>query len=145
MQSIAQTICISTFLRPGEQGKTGEARKVEVKRLLRNKKLIMRYLNTVTIFLLLLPVILSCQEKNKPSTTTGTPKDSIYEGVEFEMPRVEEPVFPDYSVDVRDFGAVGDGLTKNTEAIAEAIANVSQHGGGKIVIPRGIWLTGPSF
>lgn len=67
----------------------------------------------------------------------------IYEGVEFDMPKVQEPSFPAYSVSITDFGAVGDGLTKNTLAFERAIADVAAKGGGKVVIPRGMWLTGP--
>lgn len=67
----------------------------------------------------------------------------VYEGIEFDMPRVKETSFPNYSVNITDFGAVGNGLTKNTEAFARAIADVSAKGGGRVVIPAGIWLTGP--
>lgn len=69
--------------------------------------------------------------------------DEVYEGVEFDMPRVPEPEFPDYSVKITNFGAEAGGLTKNTKAIADAIADVHDNGGGKVVIPHGIWLTGP--
>lgn len=69
--------------------------------------------------------------------------DEVYEGVEFDMPRVPEPQFPDYSVNITDFGAEAGGLTKNTKAIADAISDAHDNGGGKVVIPRGIWLTGP--
>ncbi|MBZ9630029.1 glycoside hydrolase family 28 protein [Salegentibacter sp. LM13S] len=69
--------------------------------------------------------------------------DEVYEGIEFDMPRVPEPEFPDYSVKITDFGAEAGGLTKNTKAIADAIADVHDNGGGKVIIPRGIWLTGP--
>lgn len=68
---------------------------------------------------------------------------SIYEGVEFDMPRVTIPKFPDYTVSIEDFDGVGDGMTENTTAFATAIADVSANGGGRLVIPRGIWLTGP--
>ncbi|MFO7668608.1 MAG: glycoside hydrolase family 28 protein [Bacteroidales bacterium] len=67
----------------------------------------------------------------------------IYDGIEFEMPEVMEPVFPDYSVSVTDFGARGDGQTLNTGAFSDAIAMVAEKGGGHVIIPRGIWLTGP--
>jgi len=67
----------------------------------------------------------------------------IYHGIEFEMPVVSEPEFPDYSVSILDFGANNDGQTLNTEAFEKAIAEVSGKGGGRVVIPRGIWLTGP--
>lgn len=67
----------------------------------------------------------------------------VYKDLEFPMPKVKETSFPEYSVNIRDFGAVPDGLTKNTEAIAKAIDHVVGHGGGKVIIPRGMWLTGP--
>ena len=67
----------------------------------------------------------------------------IYEGIEFEMPKVVEPAFPDYSVAITEFGAIGDGQTLNTDAFSAAISEVSATGGGQVLIPRGIWLTGP--
>ena len=59
------------------------------------------------------------------------------------MPRVIEPEFPDYSVSIVDFGAVGNGQALNSDAFAAAIAAVSEKGGGRVLIPHGIWLTGP--
>ncbi|RYD74867.1 MAG: glycoside hydrolase family 28 protein [Sphingobacteriales bacterium] len=41
------------------------------------------------------------------------------------------------------FGAKGDGVSLNTESINKAIAAVSQKGGGVVLIPGGLWLTGP--
>ena len=59
------------------------------------------------------------------------------------MPEVSQPSFPDYEVNIRDFGALSDGVTLNTEAINNAIKAVSSKGGGKVIIPEGLWLTGP--
>ncbi|GGF31313.1 glycoside hydrolase family 28 protein [Echinicola rosea] len=67
----------------------------------------------------------------------------IYEGVEINMPKVQLPSFPDRTVNITDFGAKGDGIVKNTDAFAKAIDEIAQAGGGKVVVPRGIWLTGP--
>lgn len=69
--------------------------------------------------------------------------DAIYEGIEFDMPKVLEPVFQDYTVLITDFGAVGDGQVLNTQAFASAIEAVVAKGGGQVRVPRGIWLTGP--
>ncbi len=69
--------------------------------------------------------------------------DALYEGVEFDMPRVRETSFPDLEVSIVDFGATGDGLHSNTKAIADAIEEVHQKGGGRVTVPRGMWLTGP--
>ncbi len=65
-----------------------------------------------------------------------------YEGVPFDTQQVECPVFPEYTVAITDFGAVGDGITDNTQAINNAITAVAEHGGGHVVIPAGIWFTG---
>lgn len=68
----------------------------------------------------------------------------IYDQVQgFKMPVVIEPVIPDNTVYITDFGAVNDGQTMNTKAISDAIDAVSEKGGGRVVIPRGLWLTGP--
>jgi polygalacturonase len=45
-------------------------------------------------------------------------------------------------LDVRRFGAVGDGKTLNTTAFAQAVAACAQAGGGTILVPPGRFLTG---
>lgn len=70
-------------------------------------------------------------------------EESIYEGIEFAMPKVKTTSFPDYQVSIVDFGAVMGGLVKNTDAFSKAITAVNAKGGGQITVPRGIWLTGP--
>lgn len=49
-----------------------------------------------------------------------------------------------YPMDVRitEFGAVGDGRTRATRAIAEAIGRAHEQGGGRVVVPSGTFLTG---
>lgn len=75
--------------------------------------------------------------------TDVTSVADVYEGIEFNMPVIEEPVIPDYSVNIVDFGAVDGGQVLNTKAISDAIEAVSDRGGGRVIIPSGIWLTGP--
>ena len=65
----------------------------------------------------------------------------------FEMPQLKRPTFPERTFDIRDYGAVqckweDDEKHKSTEAIRKAIAACHQSGGGKVLIPRGDWLTG---
>ena len=69
--------------------------------------------------------------------------NALYANLPFDMPRVERPSFPDYAVSILQYGAKGDGITLNTKAINEAIQAVHTHGGGKVIIPEGLWLTGP--
>ncbi|MBQ1648864.1 MAG: glycoside hydrolase family 28 protein, partial [Bacteroidales bacterium] len=54
----------------------------------------------------------------------------------------ERPSIPEYSVSVLDFGAVPDGITLNTDAFSKAVAAVGKKGGGHIVVPAGIYLSG---
>jgi polygalacturonase len=61
----------------------------------------------------------------------------------FDMPAMTEPVFPDFTVRLPDFGAEGDGTTLNTRAFAEAVSACVRAGGGTVVVPPGTWRTGP--
>ncbi|WP_240941499.1 glycoside hydrolase family 28 protein [Paenibacillus sp. HB172176] len=61
----------------------------------------------------------------------------------FVMPETELPSIPDLAVSIRDFGAIGDGIHDNTKAIHDAIEHITALGGGKVLIPAGVWLTGP--
>lgn len=61
----------------------------------------------------------------------------------FPMPELQTPVFPANRVSILDYGAVADGETMNTKAIRDAIQACLKKGGGTVVIPAGMWLTGP--
>jgi len=61
----------------------------------------------------------------------------------FKMPVVSVPTFPARNFLISDFGAVGDGQALNTAAFAKAIEACAQAGGGHVVVPAGLWLTGP--
>lgn len=75
--------------------------------------------------------------------TPDTPYAHLYETLPFDMPVLSPPQFADNAVSVTDFGAIGDGKELNTEAFAKAIDALSQKGGGRLVVPAGVWLTGP--
>jgi len=53
------------------------------------------------------------------------------------------PAIPDRTFVLTDFGAVGDGVTMNTQAFANAIAAVQKAGGGRLVVPKGVFRSGP--
>lgn len=97
--------------------------------------------NLFVFAMALLPI--ACAQKNEMQKLESVIDEGVYEGLPFEMQQVEQPVFPEYSVNITDFGAVADGKTLNTEAINNAIKDVNSKGGGKVVIPAGLWLTGP--
>lgn len=61
----------------------------------------------------------------------------------FPMPPITLPEIPDHRVSITEFGAVPDGHTMNTKAMNDAISACAKQGGGTVVIPSGMWLTGP--
>ena len=61
----------------------------------------------------------------------------------FQMAQVQAPVFPETKVVLTDFGAVGDCLSLCTDAFSRAVDALESKGGGHLVVPRGVWLTGP--
>ena len=69
--------------------------------------------------------------------------DYLYKDLAFTMQKVSAPEFPATQVSLADYGGVGDGINLNTVAFKNAIQGLSNKGGGKLVVPPGIWLTGP--
>jgi len=53
------------------------------------------------------------------------------------------PVIPDRAFNLADFGGIGDGRTMNTDAFKRAIAAVEKVGGGRLVVPKGVFRTAP--
>jgi len=76
-------------------------------------------------------------------SNSKTNADDIYADIEFEIDRIKEPEIPDNVVNILEFGAIEGGSVLNTNAFTKAIEAVTKKGGGKVVIPPGIWLTGP--
>jgi polygalacturonase len=58
------------------------------------------------------------------------------------LKRISPPVFPDKNFNVTKFGAVGNGKTDCTNAFKRAIEKCNASGGGKVIVPKGIYLTG---
>jgi pectate lyase len=67
----------------------------------------------------------------------------LYETLPFDMPQLQKPQFPENKICISQYGGIGDGLTLNTQAFADAMEDLSQKGGGTLQVPSGIWYTGP--
>ncbi len=53
------------------------------------------------------------------------------------------PVFAHNKIDIRDFGAVSEGVTLNSDALAKAMNNLTAKEGGTLFVTSGIWQNGP--
>ena len=58
------------------------------------------------------------------------------------LKRIVAPKFPARDFDITQSGAIGDGQTDCTAAIAKAIDACAEAGGGRVVVPAGEFLTG---
>ncbi|MDR7212573.1 glycoside hydrolase family 28 protein [Flavobacterium piscis] len=89
---------------------------------------------------LLAVVVIGCSGN---AAAQKSKSNDTYDNIEFKMAKVKEPKIPKNTVNLKNFGAVNGGYVLNTKAFADAIDAVSKKGGGKVIIPPGIWLTGP--
>ncbi|PTN09798.1 polygalacturonase [Mangrovibacterium marinum] len=91
---------------------------------------------------LLLTALVACQPKApvqpEVSATAGL-------NLPFEMPEIQQPTFKADTFNILDFGAVANDHSLATEAINTAITKCSQAGGGVVLIPAGLWTTGPIY
>ncbi|MBR2207141.1 MAG: glycoside hydrolase family 28 protein [Prevotella sp.] len=71
------------------------------------------------------------------------PYKKYTENLPFEMPEVKAPVIPDNQVCLKDFGADPTGISLCTDAFAQAVESLTAKGGGHLVVPAGVWFTGP--
>lgn len=80
-------------------------------------------------------LLVGCASKKSHSSDT-------WERVKKIKTQITPPKFPDGKFLITDFGAVGDGKTMNTQAFKKAIAACAKQGGGKVVVSKGMFLTG---
>lgn len=71
------------------------------------------------------------------------PYEKYYQNLPVPMNEPMLPTIPEYTVQLTDFGGVGDGVTDNTEAFTKAISALNKKGGGHLVVTAGIFVTGP--
>jgi polygalacturonase len=67
----------------------------------------------------------------------------LYKNLPFEMPKIQKPIFPKNVISIVDCGGVGDGITLNTNAFEIAMHKLAAKGGGTLLVPFGVWFTGP--
>jgi unsaturated rhamnogalacturonyl hydrolase len=58
------------------------------------------------------------------------------------LSRIRAPRFPARDFNITDYGAVAGGRSDSTEAIRKAVEACSRAGGGRVVVPAGVFMTG---
>ena len=61
----------------------------------------------------------------------------------WKLPVVNSPKFKKDTLNIKKSGAIADGYFLNTIPINSAIESLSKKGGGVVLVPSGLWLTGP--
>ena len=59
------------------------------------------------------------------------------------LARIRPPSFPNRTFDITRFGASAGGTGDSTQAFRQSIAACAQAGGGRVVVPKGRFVTGP--
>ena len=88
-------------------------------------------------------VVSSCAHSGNSDANADLELNTYLQNLPFEMEEITRPVFGPNEHSITEFGGVGDGKVDNTIAFAVAMSAVSRSGGGRLVVPHGIWLTGP--
>ena len=88
-------------------------------------------------------IFTACTIKSEYQSTCQSEIDCLTRTASFRMPQVNVPQFPSRTFNVLDYGADPTSATLSTNAIQQAIDACTAQGGGTVVIPEGIYTTGP--
>jgi len=72
----------------------------------------------------------------------AAPAPAAWDLVPTILARIVPPTFPARDFRITDFGGRGDGTTDNTGAFRRAIQACSEAGGGRVVVPAGVYSSG---
>ncbi len=95
----------------------------------------------LVIFLIIIIAFLNCNLIAQENLQDEV--NSHLKNLPFESFSIQLPTFQNKEFNIKDFGAIGDGHTMNTDAFKKTIEACSEAGGGKVIVPPGLWLTGP--
>jgi polygalacturonase len=95
-------------------------------------------LRSFSIFGFIALLFLSCGKQ-----VSGISVTDPWKKMESIVKNIPQTHFLDKTYNIKDFGAVADGKTSNTQVFEKAIKECAKNGGGKVIVPNGKYLTGP--
>lgn len=115
--------------------------------ILKVKTLIISVLNFNHLLVLMSVItLMGCKEgsskNNETEETDQLVSDAPWAAMASIIESVKAPNFPDVTFNIMGYGANPDGVTYNTEAFKKAIKACAENGGGKVLVPKGKYLTG---
>ncbi|MNQ03203.1 Polygalacturonase [compost metagenome] len=99
--------------------------------------------NSTLLITAFLFAVFSCIGQKKGTVNASDKKAKSSLKIPFKMPEVQIPKFKSDTLNIVDFGAIPNTEQLCTNAINSAIEKCSKSGGGVVVIPAGLWTTGP--
>jgi polygalacturonase len=87
-----------------------------------------------TILFLILLFAFSCAKQTIQSVSWDSEKEILK--------RIVVPKFNDQIYNIINYGAIGDGKTDCSKSFKSAIEECNKSGGGKVIVPKGIFITG---
>jgi polygalacturonase len=97
------------------------------------------------VFTSLLPAASAAQRQSRSNRRPRAARAGVVIGwnaVPSILARIRAPKFPARDFPITDFGARAGGDFDNTEAIRKAIEACNRAGGGRVVVPAGVFMTG---
>lgn len=85
-------------------------------------------------------MIASAEDRAAPASADAAAPN--WSGMNQILARIKPPAFPSHKFVITSYGAKGDGVTDCTTAFQKTIEACHEAGGGKVVVPAGIFLTG---
>lgn len=96
-------------------------------------------LNRISRVLILLAFLALGACNAGPGKTAGEVSWDMLDEI---LAQIKAPEFPDATFNILDYGAVPGGQVLSTQAINTAIQACADAGGGKVLVPEGVFLTG---
>ncbi len=93
-------------------------------------KIVLRYFLLITLFM----GFNACNNMDR-SHTLAMDREEI-------LQNIQVPTISDYTINIKDFGAIGDSIHNCKKAFDEAMADAEKHGGARIIIPEGTFFIG---